>query len=137
MHTWWRCSGAPEQPEICPSASSLPSSLWCWSGEAGCGFGTDMTHTHPAYILVLNWSLSKPAAINLTVVSLQNPTTIIEVGATRGSRKHIINDSKCSDCGWVCIPFAVDTCGCCGAEAQVFLSCLASCLAIQLGYSKS
>ena len=33
-------------------------------------------------------------------------------------RKHNANDAKCSELGWSCIPIAVETYGCWGAEAM-------------------
>ena len=33
-------------------------------------------------------------------------------------RKHLVNDPKCSELGWVSIPLAVEIYGCWGAEAQ-------------------
>ena len=48
-----------------------------------------------------------------------NPTTLIEAGVRCGSsalvaeaRKYNANDSKCAECGWVCIPLAVESYGC-------------------------
>ncbi|KAL5515138.1 hypothetical protein EMCRGX_G000263 [Ephydatia muelleri] len=53
------------------------------------------------------------------------------------ARKHNANDSKCAELGWVCIPLAVESYGCWGAEAQQSFSRLAARLAIQMGCSKS
>ena len=36
--------------------------------------------------------------------------------------KHNVNDAKCSELGWTCIPIAVETYGCWGAEAMQTLS---------------
>ena len=52
-------------------------------------------------------------------------------------RKHNANDAKCSELGWSCIPIAVETYGCWGAEAIQTLSRLASCLATRGYCSKS
>eukprot|EP00731_Ephydatia_muelleri_P033594 Em0033g10a len=95
-------------------------------------------------ILVNNWHLGKPAAFDLTVTSLLNPTTLTEAGVRCGSsalfaeaRKHNANDSKCAELGWVCIPLAVESYRCWGTEAQQSFSRLAARLAIQMGCSKS
>ena len=53
----------------------------------------------------------------------------MEAGVTSGSaalaaevRKHNVNDAKCSELGWTCIPIVFETYGCCGAEAMQTLS---------------
>ena len=51
-------------------------------------------------------------------------------------RKVNVNDAMCSELGWTCIPIAVETYGCWGAEAMQTLSCLA-CLATRGNCSKS
>ena len=53
-----------------------------------------------------------------------------------GVRKHGVYDRKYAELGWVCIPLAVETYGCWGADAQSTISRLASRLAIQLQCSK-
>ena len=67
------------------------------------------------------WLSGKPAAFDLTVVSLLNFKTLNEEGATGGSaagnaeaHKHTANDQKCRELGWVCAPLAVETYGCWG-----------------------
>ena len=69
---------------------------------------------------------------------------LMEAGVTSGSaalaaevRKHNANDAKCSELGWSCIPIAVETYGCLGAEAMQMLSRLASRLATRGNCSKS
>ena len=81
--------------------------------------GADSPHSRPADILVPNWMIGKPAAFDLTVVSLLNSNALNEVGAIGGSaarkaeaRKHNSNDHKCRELGWVCIPLAIETYGC-------------------------
>ena len=80
------------------------------------------------------------------MVSPLNSTTLNEAGARSGSAagkaevcKHTYNanDAKCTELGWVCIPLAVETYGCWGAEAQGSISRLAARLALQLQCSKS
>ena len=91
-----------------------------------------------------NWMIGKPAAFDLTVVSLLNSTTLNEAGARSGSaagkaevHKHNANDAKCTELGWVCIPLAVETYGCWGGEAQGSISRLAARLVLQLQCSKT
>ena len=112
--------------------------------EVGSGLGHDERRTRPADVLVPNWDLGKPAAFDLTVASPLNQSILNEVCVTAGSsarvseqRKHASNDVKCSELGWSCIPLAVETYGCWGAEARLYLSHLASCLAARLNCSKS
>eukprot|EP00731_Ephydatia_muelleri_P029936 Em0021g459a len=88
--------------------------------EVGSGLGLDRLHFRPADVLVNNWHLGKPAAFDLTVTSPLNPIILTEAGVRCGSsalfaeaRKHNANDSK----------------------STTIL--LASCLAIQMGCSKS
>ena len=112
--------------------------------EVGSGLGHDERRTRPADVLVPNWDLGKPAAFDLTVASLLNQSILNGACVTAGSsarvseqRKHASNDVKCSELGWSCIPLAVETYGCWGAEARLHLSCLASRLAARLNCSKS
>ena len=112
--------------------------------EVGHGSGSDSAHSWPADILVPNWLSGKPAAFDLTVVSLLNSKTLKEAGATGGSvagnadaRKHTANNQKCRELGRVCVPLAVETYGCWGEEAQCSVFCLAARLALQLQCSKS
>ena len=78
-------------------------------------------------IIIPHWDLGKLAALDLTVTSTLNSSTLMEAGVTSGSaalaanaevRKHNANDAKCSELGWTCIPIAVETYGCWGAEAM-------------------
>ena len=112
--------------------------------EVGSGLGHDERRTRPADVLVPNWDLGKPAAFDLTVASPLNQSILNEACVTAGSsawvseqRKHASNDIKCSELGWSCIPLAVETYGCWGAEARLHLSRLASRLAARLNCSKS
>ena len=111
--------------------------------EIGSGLGHDERHTRPADVLP-NWDLGKPAAFDLTVASQLNQSILNEACVTAGSsaqvseqRKHASNNVKCSELGWSCIPLAVETYGCWGAEARLHLSRLASRLAARLNCSKS
>ena len=111
--------------------------------EVGSGFRHDKRNTRLADVLVANWSLGKPAAFDLTITSLLNPSVLSEVGVTAGNaakvaecRKHDMNDPKCSELGWKCTPLAVETYGCWGAGARETLSCLATRLAIPMRCTK-
>ena len=92
--------------------------------EIGHEPGADRSLCKPVDILVPNWTIGKPDAFDLTVVSLLNSTTLNEVGARNGSaagkaevRQHNANDPKC---------MALYTYGCWGVEAQgsIFSGCL-------------
>ena len=79
--------------------------------EMGSGWGSEKTRTRPADVLIPNWSLGKPAALDLTVASPLNAEVLPEASVTAGSaayaaeqRKHVANDPKCNELGWVCIP---------------------------------
>ena len=97
--------------------------------EAGSGLSNDNRRTRPADILVPNWYCSRPAALDLTVISPLNSNVIAEAGFTGGSaaasaevRKHIENDPKCEELGWICVPLAVEAYGAWGIEAQRTIS---------------
>ena len=70
--------------------------------EVGYGSGGDVSNSRPADFLVPNWTLGKPTAFDLTVVSPLNSNTLIEAGTTSGSAAG----------GWVCIPLSVESYGC-------------------------
>ena len=62
--------------------------------------GHEGHRTRPADILIPHWDLGRPAALDLTVTSTLNSSTL---GVTSGSavlaaevRKHNANDAKCS-----------------------------------------
>ena len=113
--------------------------------EAGSALGHEGHITWPADILIPHHrDLGKPAALDLTVTSTLNSSTLLKAGVTSGSAalaaevcKHNANDAKCSELGWTCIPIAVETYGCWGAEAMQTLSHLASRLATMGNCSKS
>ena len=99
--------------------------------------GNNLTHDHnktrPADILLSNWFLGKPAALDVSITSPLNPLTLLEAGVLAKSaaqvteaRKHQANDPKCSELGWVCVPMAY---GAWGDEASSIISSIASRLA--------
>ena len=53
--------------------------------EAGSGLGHEEHRTRPADILIPHWDLGKPAALDLTVTSTLNSSTLMEAGVTNGS----------------------------------------------------
>ena len=72
---------------------------------------------------------ARPVALDISVVSPLNPSTLAEAGAMVGavleateSRKHQANDEKCLALGWVSTPLAVDSYGAWGREASNFLA---------------
>ncbi|KAL5475538.1 hypothetical protein EMCRGX_G025366 [Ephydatia muelleri] len=77
--------------------------------EAGSGLGHEGHRTRPADILIPHWDLGKPAALDRTVTSTLNSSTLMEAGVTSGSaalaaevHKHNANNAKCSELGWTC-----------------------------------
>ena len=112
--------------------------------EVGAGLFPDHSQSRPADILLQNWNLGRPIALDISVVSPLNPSTLAEAGATFGavleateSRKHQANDEKCSALGWVSTPLAVDSYGAWGKEATLFLAQVAARLAIHKSLPKS
>ena len=66
------------------------------------------SHTRPADILLPNWEFGKHAALDFTITSALNPSTLNEASVMAGSaasgaeiRKHVANNEKCSHLGWV------------------------------------
>ena len=106
--------------------------------------GWSREHTHPADVLVPNWVLGKSAAFDLSVTSTLNAHVFQEASVTAGSaamaaqiRKHRVNDGRCSELGWVCIPLIVETYGCWGTEVIQALSRFATRLSTRQGLPKS
>ena len=102
------------------------------------------SRTRPADILLPNLEFGKPAALDFTITSALNPSTLNEASVIAGSaasaaeiRKHVANDEKCSRLGWVCIPLSAETYGCWGEEAGRCLDRLATRIATRTGCSKS
>eukprot|EP00731_Ephydatia_muelleri_P011203 Em0006g97a len=84
-----------------------------------------------------DWERGRPAAWDVTVTSPLTPAVLNEAGMTAGAaaaaseqRKHIANDPKCQELGWVCVPLAVETYGNWGREAHTTFTRLATRLAI-------
>ena len=91
----------------------------------------DHSQSRPADILVQNWNLGRPVALDISVAKSFN--FIAEAGATVGavleateSRKHQANDDKCSALGWVSTPLVVDSYGAWGKEASTFIEQVAA-----------
>ncbi|KAL5467311.1 hypothetical protein EMCRGX_G031522 [Ephydatia muelleri] len=110
--------------------------------------GNNLTHDHnktrPANILLSNWFLGKPAALDVSITSPLNPLTLLEAGVLAKSaaqvteaRKHQANDPKCSELGWVCVPMVAESYGAWGDEASSIISSIASRLATSTCKSKS
>ena len=83
-----------------------------------------------------NWTTGKTAAFDISVTSPLNTHTLMEAGVSAGSaalategRKHRINDAKCKELGWLCVPLVAETYGAWGNEAVEAFSQLASRLA--------
>ena len=68
--------------------------------------------------------------MDISVVSLLNPSMVGAVPEATESRKHLANDEKCLVLGWVSTPLAVDSYGAWGREASNFLALVIARLAI-------
>ena len=113
--------------------------------EAGAGLGHERRLTRPADMLIPSWSNSdKPAAIDVSITSPLKSNILSEAGVVAGAaarqteeRKHISNDTICSELGWKCVPLVVETFGAWGRTAGQFFGELASRLAAQSHSSKT
>eukprot|EP00731_Ephydatia_muelleri_P013975 Em0007g1285a len=104
--------------------------------EAGNDLTADHSHTRPADLLLTNWATGKTAAFDISVTSPLNTLNLLEAGVSAGSavqatetRKHMANDAKCNELGWLCVPQVAETYGAWGNEAMEAFSQLASRLA--------
>ena len=117
----------------------------CLGPRLEMGYGArSNSQSHRADVLVPNWDLGKPAAFDMSVTSTLHSSVLLEVSMTTGSaalvaenRKHITNDRKCEELGWVCIPLVVETYGCWGAAAVAAFSKLACHLSTRLSEHRS
>ena len=112
--------------------------------EAGSSLGHEERQTRPADILVPNWELEQPAAVDLSITSPLCHENIQVACVMTGSatlraekRKHNTNEEKCRELGWVSIPLVVESYGCWGTETQCFFSRLSGRLASRLNQPKS
>ena len=112
--------------------------------EVGSRLTPDLRQTRPADVLVADWERGRPAAWDVIVASPLTPAVLNEAGMTAGAaaaaseqRKHIANDPKCQELGWVCVPLAVETYGNWGREAHTTFTRLATRLAICVSLPKS
>ena len=104
--------------------------------EGGCRLTPDLRQTHPADVLVADWERGRSAAWDVTVASPLTPAVLNEAGMTAGAAaaaaaasrqcKHIANDPKCQELGWVCVPLAVEMYGNWGREAHTTFTRLAT-----------
>eukprot|EP00731_Ephydatia_muelleri_P021875 Em0014g466a len=136
--------------DLCPfSSSALDAmghhSLTCLAPEVekGCNFGCK-DRMRPADVLVPNWSLSRPAAFDLTVINPLNSDSILEASmipgstAEKGERdKHLKNDGPCNERGWSCIPLVVEVYGGWGQEAVSMFAHLSKLLSLRQRQSRS
>ena len=111
--------------------------------EVGSRLTPDLRPSRPVDILVADWERGRPAAWDVTVASPLTPAVLNEAGMTTGAAaaaseqcKHIANDPKCQELGWVCVPLAVETYGHWGREAHTTFTHLATRLAISVSLSK-
>ena len=99
-----------------------------------------VTSITPVQLMSL-WRVGRgqPAALDITVTSSLTPVSLKDSSRIAGvaalsaeTRKHVANDPKCRELGWMCIPMAVETYGNWGKEAQHLFSRLATYLAISI-----
>eukprot|EP00731_Ephydatia_muelleri_P034188 Em0050g6a len=99
---------------FCPSHALDPlghHALTCKSGGDSIFRHNSLRDTFwESYILLPNWEFGKPAALDFTITSALNPSTLNEASVMAGFaasaaevRKHVANDEKCSRLGWVCL----------------------------------
>ena len=77
--------------------------------EAGSSLGHEAQQTRPTNVLIPNWELGKPVAIDLCVTSLRNSNTLtsrvcdtkFSSNAGRTEEAPRSNDAKCGELGWV------------------------------------
>ena len=143
LQIWWRCGLPPQQDQRYPGGDLSACTHRC-SGGSGQQSHPDHNKTRPADILLSNWFLGKPAALDVSITSLLNPLTLLEAGVLAKSaaqvteaRKHQANDPKCSEFGWVCVPMVAESYGAWGDEASSIISSIASRLATSTCKSKS
>ena len=112
--------------------------------EAGAGLFPDHSQSQPADILMKHWNHGRPIALDISVVSPLNPSTLAEAGVMVGAvleaterRKHQANDVKCLALGWVSTPLVVDSYGAWGNEASRFLAQIIARLAIHKSLPKA
>jgi len=94
----------------------------------------------PADILVSPWTLGKPVAFDVTVVSPHVDDNMsgagnIDVVTRAEERKLAANTAKCAELGWTCVPLAVDTFGQWGEQAHQSFGTIATHLAVVLKVS--
>ena len=84
--------------------------------EVGNNLTSSHSKTRPADILIPNCAMGRKVALDVSVTSLLNPQTLLEVGVTATAatlateaRKHKENNPKCSELGWVCIPVVAES----------------------------
>ena len=99
--------------------------------EAGNDLTADHSHTHPADLLLTNWTTGKTAAFDISVTSPLNTHTLMEAGVSAGSaaqategRKHRANYAKCKELGWLCVPLVAETYGAWGNVCGALLYCI-------------
>ena len=79
----------------------------------------------------------KTAAFDISVTSPLNTLTLLEEGVAAGSaaqatetRKHMANDAKCNELGWLCVPLVAETYGACmgkGGHGSLFPAGFTTC----------
>ena len=99
--------------------------------EMGSNLTSEHDHSRPADILLPNWALGKPAAVDISVTSPLNPKIVSVAGLSAGAaalsteeRKHNENDPKCNALGWYCVPLVTESYGALGRKPWTRLRCL-------------
>ncbi|KAL5479517.1 hypothetical protein EMCRGX_G023044 [Ephydatia muelleri] len=88
---WWLGLDTSQgyQCAFCPAHSLEPLGHHALTGkfqvEAGAGLFPGHSQPRPANILVQNWNLGRPVALDISTVSPLNPSTLAEAGAMVGA----------------------------------------------------
>ena len=104
-----------------------------------------MVHVYTkVFFFLIRSNSDKPAAIDVSITSPLKSNILSEAGVVAGAaarqteeRKHISNDTICSELGWKCVPLVMETFGAWGRTAGQFFGELASRLAAQSHSSKT
>eukprot|EP00731_Ephydatia_muelleri_P006101 Em0003g349a len=84
---WWLGMDTSQgsQCALCPGNALDPLGHHATTLEAGNDPTADHSHTHPADLLLTNWTTGKTAAFDISVTSPLNTHTLMEAGVSAGS----------------------------------------------------
>ena len=73
---------------------------YVWYGIVACDLSCDLCN--------YNWLSGKPAAFDLSAISLLEAGVPRMAGSATERRKHPASDEKCMEVGWACTPMAAE-----------------------------